>query len=155
MQTYISLLLAGLLLLGLETIVPGGILGVIGGLALAGAIVVGFQEFPPTWAALNAIGIALLSCVTIIVWIKYFPRTIVGRILTLKADTKSYKASHSMAEFVGQTGVAQSTLRPAGIARIDNRRVDVVAEGNWIEKGSQIKVINVEGNRVVVRQIEA
>jgi membrane-bound serine protease (ClpP class) len=43
-----------------------------------------------------------------------------------------------------------ATLRPAGIARIDGRRVDVVSRGEMIESGSPVRVLSVEGNRVVV-----
>ena len=53
----------------------------------------------------------------------------------------------------GDTGAAITTLRPAGQARFDNANVDVVAEGDFIEKGRKIKIIQIQGNRVVVRQI--
>jgi membrane-bound serine protease (ClpP class) len=46
-------------------------------------------------------------------------------------------------------------LRPAGIASLDGERVDVVAEGAFIEVGQAIDVIRVDGNRVVVRQSRA
>ena len=54
---------------------------------------------------------------------------------------------------VGDAGTAITTLRPAGTARFDNAIVDVVAEGDFIEKGRKIKIIQIQGNRVVVRQI--
>jgi membrane-bound serine protease (ClpP class) len=54
---------------------------------------------------------------------------------------------------VGKTGVAASTLRPAGIADIDGKRVDVVSDGEFIEPGESIRVDHVDGNRVVVRRI--
>ena len=44
-------------------------------------------------------------------------------------------------------------MRPAGRARFGDGVVDVVAEGDFIEKDTKIKIILIEGNRVVVRQI--
>ena len=55
---------------------------------------------------------------------------------------------------VGKTGVAQSDLRPAGVALVEGRRVDVVAEGAMIDAGSRIKVVAVQGNRMVVRKVQ-
>jgi membrane-bound serine protease (ClpP class) len=150
---YVTLLLVGLLLLGLEIVVPGGVLGVFGGVALLAAIFVGFAAFPGTWGLISAAGIIFLAGLTIAIWIKYFPRTRMGRILTLSADTKTYKAAATHPELLGQEGVALTTLRPAGIADIGGERVDVVAEGNWIEDGAPIKVIDVEGTRVTVREM--
>ena len=56
------------------------------------------------------------------------------------------------AGLLGRTGRTSSALRPAGIAEIDGRRVDVVSEGELVEAGQPIEVIRVDGNRIVVRQ---
>jgi len=55
---------------------------------------------------------------------------------------------------LGLVGVAASDLRPAGIVHFDERRVDVVTEGDYVVKGAEVKVIDVSGNRVMVRKIE-
>jgi membrane-bound serine protease (ClpP class) len=55
---------------------------------------------------------------------------------------------------VGREGVAQTVLRPTGIGQIDGKRLDVVAESAMIERGSPIKVVAVEGSRIVVRKVE-
>jgi membrane-bound serine protease (ClpP class) len=44
-------------------------------------------------------------------------------------------------------------LRPAGLALLNGQRVDVVAESSWIQAGVRVKVIEVAGNRIVVRQL--
>lgn len=49
-------------------------------------------------------------------------------------------------------GTAASGLRPAGIAEIDGKRVDVVTQGEMIAEGDRIQVTEVKGNRVVVRR---
>jgi membrane-bound serine protease (ClpP class) len=54
------------------------------------------------------------------------------------------------ADLGDRTGVVESDLRPAGIARIDGRRVDVVSRGEPIEAGARIVVVEVSGNRVIV-----
>ena len=53
---------------------------------------------------------------------------------------------------VGDTGFAITKLRPAGQAKFDSAVVDVVAEGDFVEKGQKIKIIQIQGNRVVIRE---
>jgi membrane-bound serine protease (ClpP class) len=53
----------------------------------------------------------------------------------------------------GARGTAASPLRPAGIADIDGARIDVVSEGDYIDAGEPIEVLQVEGHRVVVRHV--
>jgi membrane-bound serine protease (ClpP class) len=56
---------------------------------------------------------------------------------------------------IGDTGVVIGTLRPAGQARFGHSVADVVAEGDFIEKNCKVKIIQIQGNRVVVRQIHS
>ncbi len=57
-------------------------------------------------------------------------------------------SEHSVS--VGARGVADSPLRPSGIAVIDGKRIDVLTRGDFIEPGAAVQVLSVDGNRVVV-----
>jgi membrane-bound serine protease (ClpP class) len=54
---------------------------------------------------------------------------------------------------VGDRGLAESPLRPAGRIRLGNDYVDVVSDGSYIDAGQPVQVIDVRGNRIVVRQV--
>ena len=56
-------------------------------------------------------------------------------------------------ELLDQLGTADSILRPSGVATINGHRIDVVAETGLIERGQSVKVIAVEGSKVVVRAL--
>jgi membrane-bound ClpP family serine protease len=58
-----------------------------------------------------------------------------------------------VAELVGKSGVALTVLRPAGTVDIDGRRIDVVTEGQYIEADAPVRVVAVEGTRVVVTAV--
>lgn len=62
--------------------------------------------------------------------------------------------SPGLETLVGRKGVALTNLRPSGIAVIDGRRVDVVSRGEYIDKDSDVAVIAVEGNQVIVAMEE-
>lgn len=51
---------------------------------------------------------------------------------------------------VGDWGVAESVLRPAGKVRFGNQVVDVVADGSYIDRNEEVKVVEISGNRVLV-----
>lgn len=73
-------------------------------------------------------------------------------VLNEATDTKSgFVGTPDLAVLEGKAGTAVTMLRPAGMAEIDGRRVDVVSEGGFIDADSEITVIKVEGSRVVVR----
>ncbi len=55
---------------------------------------------------------------------------------------------------IGKTGIAFTTLRPGGTAEIDGKRVDVVADSEYIDKDVKIKVLRVEGIKVVVTAVK-
>ncbi|HZM34051.1 MAG TPA: NfeD family protein [Burkholderiales bacterium] len=157
------LALGGVLLLALEIfIVPGfGIAGVLGVLALLAALVLsmlgpgGTPQFVLATGARVALAL-VVSLVASLVLLRYLPRLPVGRQLVLQTGleaTQGYaSAPETDAALLGRRGRASSTLRPAGIAEIDGRRVDVVSEGELIDAGELIEVIRVDGNRIVVRR---
>ena len=58
------------------------------------------------------------------------------------------------AALIGQIGVTLTWLHPSGTAIFDGRRFDVVTEGEFIEKNREVEVIDVEGMRIVAREIK-
>lgn len=52
---------------------------------------------------------------------------------------------------VGARGISETDLRPAGLARIRDHKVDVVTDGEYVPRGTRVVVTAIEGHRVVVR----
>ena len=149
----IILLAAGVLLIGAEIFVPGAVVGTMGVLSLLGAIIVAFG-MSSVLGFYVAVGVVVLVGLTVVLWIKFFPRSSLGQKLTLSEDGKEFKATDNRLALMDKLGTAHSDLRPAGFAIIGGQRVDVVSEGGMIPKGQAIKVIRVDGNRIVVRKAE-
>ena len=153
-EIFLICLIAGLIMIGAELFVPGGILGVFGLVLLVIASIVGYIVFPEYGAHIS-LGVLLLTILSIVAWIKFFPKSRFGNKLTVSTDLRGSSATEPNIEsLVGQFGEALSPLRPSGFARIGARRVDVVTQGEMIAKGESIKVVNVEGNRIVVQNIK-
>ncbi len=140
----------------IELFLPGGVFGVLAVIALIGSAVLAFREYEEMAFWIVA-GEMIAATVLVLVAIKRFPHSHAGKLLILgrNLDRKlGYSGTESLDEYVGQEGESLTHLRPAGIAKMGARRLDVVSEGTFIDKGKRVKVVAVEGNRVVVRETE-
>jgi membrane-bound serine protease (ClpP class) len=162
----ILLLGVGLGLLLLEALViPGfGLAGGLGLLAIVGALGLTLVGEGATVAVImRALGQASVSILIAIgaavALMRFLPRLPFGRRLVLgsemDADLGYASAPAEDRQWLGRTGATLSPLRPAGVAEIEGRRVDVVSDGTFIEAGAGVEVIRVDGNRVVVRRASA
>ncbi|MDA1190686.1 MAG: hypothetical protein O3A46_03265, partial [Candidatus Poribacteria bacterium] len=153
--------LVGLGLLGLELfVIPGfGIAGISGiALMLGGLLFVFGQNAPTFTAAVSSLGLSLGVAVALMVVVAFtLPRTRAWNRLILSNEERAIdgyrSASAELVALLGVNGVALTTLRPAGTAEIDSERVDVVSEGAFIPAQTRVRVVQVEGGRVVVRPV--
>jgi len=149
------MLLAGVLLLLAEVFLPGGIVGTLGLLCLVTGVVLAFTEGPQVGMT-AMLAVLVFGGVGLWAWVKYFPSSAVGKQMFLSKSAKDWHGfSEKNREWLGKNGVAHTMLRPGGTATIGGERVDVVTEGQMIEKGTPVKVVHVEGNRVVVEVDES
>jgi len=154
MSWYITLLVCGLFLIGIEIFVPGGVLGIFGAAALIGAAIMGFTIFPAGLAWLSVFIILGLTGLAVFIWMKYLPKSPIGRALSL-SQSITEKDQNDSSWTVGMKGEALSELRPAGKALIENRRADVIADGGtWIGHNTQIEITRIAGNRIYVKELD-
>jgi membrane-bound serine protease (ClpP class) len=153
----IVLLVVGLLLIVLELIFPSlGALGIGAALCLITSIAFAFAEDRNVGIAFLA-ATAVLVPAAILLGFKLLPRSPLGKVLVNKGTSFSDVAAVDTRDraLVGKTGVAENLLRPGGTIHIEGRRVDVVTRGEPIEAGARVRVLEVEGNRVVVVRAES
>ncbi len=162
----ILLFIVGLgLLLAEIFIIPGfGIAGISGILLIFASIflaLLGSEPFIDMHAVSVAIvqltGAILFALVGLFFLVKYLPKSSAFSRLVLAESAKAeqgFVSYPSEKDLIGKTGIAYTTLRPGGTAEIDGRRIDVVADSEYINKDTKIKVIRVEGIKVVVTAIK-
>lgn len=151
MEWVITLLVAGAVLLLLETVLPGMIAGVAGLLCLVAGVITAYALLGTEQGSYVLAGVFIALIVGTLLWLKYFPDSSVGRKFTLRQTAGDIGTERP--ELLHQTGTALTTLRPSGTAIINGHRVDVVTEGGMIERHTPIQVVALEGMRVVVRAL--
>jgi membrane-bound ClpP family serine protease len=162
----------GLILLGVEVfVIPGfgftGISGIL--LIVTGLVLVTLDRLPESssdWyrlgGTLSMFGISLAAAIAgafMVAW--YLPHIPYANRLVLappgeenpEAADVAAQGPEMYAALLGAIGVAATPLRPAGKARFGDDFLDVIAEGDYVNPGSRVQVIEIEGNRIVVKEV--
>ncbi len=147
--TVTVLILAGAALLFLETLLPGMVAGFVGFGCLVAAVVLTYLHFGAQAGHWMLLGVVLGCGVGVFCWFKYFPDSAIARKFIDRGAIGLAQTEDP--RLLNQTGVAATDLRPAGTALINGKRLDVVSDGEYIERGRPIRVVEVQGLRVVVR----
>jgi membrane-bound serine protease (ClpP class) len=107
-------------------------------------------------------GISILIAIIISIVASIFMIKVLGRkmsifkkiILNDSTNTEQgYVSNVNRVELLDKQGITLTQLRPAGKIMIDDEIIDAVSEGAFIQKDQKVKVIKVEGSRIVVREI--
>jgi membrane-bound serine protease (ClpP class) len=154
----IGLAAAGILAIILEVFVPAaGIIGIAGIGSIIASIVIAYQRLGNLVGSIYLAVVLVLVPVFIVVYFRFFPRSPVGRWLISQDRQDTSKGYYSFTpekytDLIGKEGTTLTILRPVGMVRIDGQKYSAVTGGEFIEKDKPIKVVKVEGSRVVVRQ---
>ena len=147
----VALLVAACSLCFLEMFIPS--MGIITAVAMGCAV--GSSSFAfgvdSTWGSafivLNVVGMICSFAIAF----RLLPRSPLAVHNSDVEDARSTPEG-TYQEILGKTGVAFTDLRPGGTAMIDGCKVDVVAQGGYIDEGARVKVLKIEGNKIVVER---
>ncbi len=144
----ITFYVAGLVLIFLELFIPsGGVLGIAAVICLVYSL---HSLFDRGYRGVGsaAIGLTVVYLFFVIrFWMKRMRlMTNLGSTVATGSDVERAKS------LIGHIGVTISPLRPSGIARIEGERFDVVVSGSFIDANMEVTVVEVSGNRIVVRR---
>jgi membrane-bound serine protease (ClpP class) len=156
---------AGVVLIAVEVfIIPGfGLFGVLGGVGVLGGIymsMIGGLPTLPDFAQAGAVLSVTLLIILITSWalLRHLPHS--NRLarsgvflLTKEKREAGWASASPRPDLLGREGVAMTDLRPSGTVLIGEERVDAVSESEWIEDGTDVRVVSSEGYRLVVRPI--
>ena len=167
----IALFAVGVILLIIELfVIPGfGVAGIAGLLCILGSLTAGMIgnvgfDMPDRSAVTSAVGTMAITLVLLVIMVyslaRYLPTTNRLNGLVLMPELSSadgYVATDTDISLLGAVGRAITPLRPSGTVQIDEtkERVDVVTAGEFVESGSIVRVVNVRGSRVEVRQVDS
>ena len=145
-------------------VIPGfGIIGIGGfGLMMYGLYLLLLPDIPVgdeiVGQAMDGFFIGLVGAIIgLVLLIRLMIKTKFWKQLTspgLQEKADGFSNSFGWESFKGKEGIADTNLHPSGWIQLEDERIFVVSEGDFIEKGEKITVLSVDGNRVVVRKLK-
>lgn len=152
LTTIIVIIIAGLLLLLLELIVPGGIVGTIGGIATIVGIVLMYNHYGNLYGTI-ALLVSLIVCA---VGLYFFFRDKTWKRLTLN-DSIDVKLNKKEMDYftVGMQGETITKCLPSGKARFNDKIVEVHSLSELIDPNIPVEIIKIEGNKIIVKPINS
>jgi membrane-bound serine protease (ClpP class) len=146
---------AGIVLVLAEFIVPGMICGILGGAMIIASGAIGCYTFPQ-YTVMIVVGELVGVFIAVILGMYLLSKTRAGKRLILESSQQAaagWVASESDTSLLGAQGEVFTALRPAGTIMVNNKRIDAVSDGAFIDKGVRVRVIEVHGSRVVVEPV--
>jgi membrane-bound serine protease (ClpP class) len=168
----VTLFLGGIACLLLEVfVIPGfGIFGLGGGVMVILSLILASQTFVlprneyqfaqlqrSLWVIVLSGGGMIVAAFFLRRWLPKTP--ILNRLILAPPDEAEREGIGrrellvDLQDLLGRRGVTSTPLYPAGKARIGDTLVDVIADGEMIDRGREIEVVEVRGNRVLVREV--
>ena len=151
--------LAGVGFLIVEAFMPGfgapGITGCV--LEVIALVLMWFGHGPLATLGLLLVVLAVLA-IAISTSLHSLSKGKLGKSRIILHETESneagYRSTEDMKVFVDREGTATSVLRPTGIADFDGVRLNVSSEGDFIPAGTKVRIIRVEGQKILVRRCD-
>ncbi len=152
----VIIVIFGLILMMLETFVPGAIAGIIGILCILIGVALTLTSteldwMPPWGRTLFAICIVAVSSIIMLIWMRFFAVKLFQNTFNLDATIPTPEQGQGIA--TGAEGVAITELRPLGRAEFDGQRRDVRCESGFVPAGSRVKVVAFEPGNLLVRSL--
>ena len=156
MTTVSVLFIVGVLLVAAEVVLPGAVLGILGGLSLMGGVVAAFMELGSLGGAI-ASGLALLiGAVTLYLEFVWLPKTRLARTFSM-TETVSGRSQPEVADrasVIGRESVAVTMLAPSGYVELDGRRYEAFCQSGQAAVGARLRVVELDNFRLIVTQIK-
>lgn len=149
--------LVGVVLLLVEVFMPGfGIPGISGCALLGAGIIMTWIQF----GAKVGLGVTVVLLALLAILISVAMRSVAkGKLgkseFVLNEDMSSEKdeSSEDMRSLIGEVGEVSTVLRPVGVAEFECGRLNVMTEGEYIERGAKVIITRVDGTTVFVKKV--
>ncbi|WP_246333659.1 NfeD family protein [Thermoactinomyces mirandus] len=152
----VFLFIVGSILIVIEVLLPTlGILGIIGIIMVIVSIVAAIPDL--NVAVLVLVGSLAITGICLWILFRFFGWKVTwNRVIlrTVQSNEKGYTSSRDRKALLNQVGITLTPLRPSGFAQFGDHKEDVVSDGESIPRDVKVKVILVEGSRVVVKRAE-
>ncbi len=147
----VILQIIGILVIIVEVVVPtGGILAFVSTGLIGGSLYLVFTRVSTLAGVVFVVADLIVIPASVFIGFKLLARSPVSLRKRLSSEDGVQSQSPELEQYLNREGVAVTDLRPSGVVLIDGKRLDVVSRGEYLEKTSNVVVIAVTGNQIIV-----
>jgi membrane-bound ClpP family serine protease len=152
MMTVILLFAIGIILIAVEVIVPGGILGTLGGLMMFGGCVMAFLDFGNLGGLIAILTAFVIGGLALFLEFRYLPRTRFGRRAFLQSQITGVSAAlgSEARDLIGQPAEALTMLSPSGYVSVGGQRYEAFCQSGQVPVGSLLEITGADNFRLIV-----
>jgi len=143
----------GILLIVLETLLPGMIAGAIGAVLMGTGVYFSYRNYGTEAGIWVLIVSIIILMIALALWFRFIPKSPFIQKFISDRSIHGDAGEELPSNLVGQTGTAETRLYSCGKIRVGNRILDAITAGEGIEKGALVKIVHVEGIKIVVQEI--
>jgi len=153
MSLILVLFAAGVILLALEMIVPGAILGIAAGVFMLIGVIVSFDQYGFGGGAVASAAAMVAVAATLYLEFVMLPKSRIAKTFSMTA-TVDGRSQPVIADrsVIGRTVTAVTTLAPSGVVELDGRRYEAFARSGHVAAGAQLSVVDLDNFRLIVSQ---
>ena len=151
MNAIALLFFVGVILLAAEVFVPGGVLGIIGGLAMAAGCGVAFAKLGVAGGSVATVAASLLLGLTVYIELILLPKTRLGKSMIVQTSVDgTSQPPVATAAIIGQSAEAETALMPTGFVLVEGRRYEAFCPAGHVAKGAALRVTGLDNFRLIV-----
>jgi membrane-bound serine protease (ClpP class) len=151
LSAVVLLFACGILLLGLEVVVPGAVLGIVGGILLLVGVGISFDRFGPEGGALASAAALVIGGIAFYLEFVLLPRSRLAKKFSMTATVAgTSQPAVADAALVGRLAVAATPLAPSGLIECGGRRYEAFARSGHVPAGAAVEVVGIDTFRVIV-----
>ncbi len=152
MMAIVMLFAAGILLLALEVVVPGAVLGIVGAISILAGVIVAFSEFGFEGGMVASGAALVLTAIALYFEFVLLPKTRLAKTFSMTGTVAgtSQPAIADRAKVIGRQAVAVTALSPSGYVELDGQRYEAFARHGHTQVGERLDIIDVDNFRLIV-----
>jgi membrane-bound ClpP family serine protease len=152
MSLVVLFFLVGVILLALELVVPGAILGIVGGISMLAGVIAAFTIFGGSGGALATLVALVVLGLAVYLEFIWLPKSRLAKGLSMSTtiEATSQPPLAKGADVIGREALTQTVLSPSGYVLVDGRRYEAYSQSGHIAAGERLKVVSLDNFRLIV-----
>lgn len=154
MSLLFGLIVAALVLVFFEVLLPGGLLGLLAVICVIAATWIGFADYGALGGVAVFMGTLIAVGLLVFLEFKLIANTPLGKgfLLSSKVSGHSNEAP-AMENIIGKEGTSLTRLNPSGKVAVDGQSYEAFSQDGYIDSNQSISVVSQDNFKLIIKKL--